>query len=261
MVGEKVTSFPEISASAVSASDVIYIVNGGASRKITLTEFVKWSIANGLVGTVNGRTGTVTLSASDVGLGNVPNIYPITSITAGGITLVGDIVLTTADGLTTSVASATKTITIGVGSLKIPWGSMTGSISNQTDLAAALTNVGVQLSPRYMGTPDFGYPVSATIPVTGGTVQFLAEDYNHCWLDIDCPAHVTVNIPLNLAPNQTYIGKMLEVRQNNSAGSIAIGHDGGVTMNEPYGGGYTNTYMVGQRIQLVCYDTNKWEYR
>ena len=260
MQGEKVSSLPSVSSSDVSGSDVFYIVNALSSRKISVSELATWLKQNGLVGSVNGRVGSVTLSASDVSLQNVPNVLPVTSITVSGVLLNGDIILKTANGLTvsTETVSGVPTLTIGVGTVTLPWGSMIGNINNQPDLISRLNAVGILNPPRYMSATATG---SNYMPITGGTTNFIADDLNCLWVNIDCPVGVSANIPLNLAPTTAYIGKMLEVRHHNPIGTIHITKDSGVTLNSPYGSAYESTTTMGQVIQLICIGINSWEYR
>ena len=259
--GAKVSSFIPVSASQAFPTDSLYIVSNNLSCQISLYELVAWMRTNGLVGTLNGRGNQVTLTSSDVGLNNVTNVTPVTSITVSGVTVNNGIAFQTADGLTANtIISTTRTLTLGIGNIKIPWGSMNSIFEEQGDLSGKLASVGIQLPPRYLATT--GVPVSATIPVTGGSVYFIKQDLTNMWVDVDCPAHVEMIIPYNLAPSDSYIGITLEVRQNNPLGSVSIFSDSVfVNINNPYGTIYNTTNGVGQRIKLICVSANVWEYR
>jgi len=97
--------------------------------------------SNSPVSSVAGKTGVVTLDRNDVGLGNVDNTSdsdkPISSATQTGL-----------DGKQNTLVSGTNIKTVnsqsllGGGDISITsaaaWGSVTGTLSNQTDLQNAL---------------------------------------------------------------------------------------------------------------------------
>jgi hypothetical protein len=194
-------------------------------------------LTHNVVTTVNGKTGTagvVSLAASDVGLGNVPNISPVASINS----LNGALTLAAGTGLALSVVG--NTLTLNIGALSLPWTSLSGDPLSNTALASALATVGVQTAPR-------------TVTASG---NFTSADLHSLWVNVDVSAAAVMTVPAGLGG---VVGSMLEVRQG-GAGPVSITSAAEVTLFVPYGA-ITNTQYLGQRIQLICTGVDSWEYR
>jgi hypothetical protein len=260
MQGEKLSSFIPVSASQLFNTDLLYLINNNNSTKITLPETIDWLNSNGIVGMMNGRYGNVALSAIDFNLDLLTNKYPVTSLSSSGTTLIGNANISAAAGLSikTTIGS-TKTVTVGVKDMFIPWSSLIDSIYKQGDLSGRLASVGIQNPPRYItqAVDVFHQPSSS-----GGMVDFIVEDFSNRWVEIWVAGDVEINIPYNLAPYDSYAGLVLEVRQGLSNGTVAINTDSSlVSISNPYGTIYDKTNAFGQRIQIVCVGANSWEYR
>lgn len=126
MADKKITDLPVLPiGNIIPATDVIPVVNGGITKQVTLADAViaTFDALDPGVTSVNGRTGIVTLTSTDVGLANVNNTSdankPVSTaqqtalnlklnssaVSAYGLTLVDDLTATAAR--TTLGASAT----------------------------------------------------------------------------------------------------------------------------------------------------------
>jgi hypothetical protein len=215
-------------------SDTLYCVNGGTSKSLAIQVLRDTLTANGMVSAVNGKTGNVSLSKADIGLSNVPNAIPVNSL--NGL----NAAVTLANGSGIQIDILGQTITISVANLQIPWGSINGDITDQTDLISLLATVGVQQNPR----------------TVTDSANFNIGDLSRLWVNVDSPTDAVMTIPLSLG---AVIGSMLEVRQC-GIGGISIATAAGVTLFSPYGI-TTTTSHLGQRIQLICLGPDSWEYR
>ena len=107
-------------------------------------------ITSGAVASVNGQTGVVVLTKSDVGLSNVDNTSdlnkPISTATQLALDGKADISHTQALSTITQSGASTGQVPIWNGSAWVPgvpagtatWGGISGVLSNQTDLQSAL---------------------------------------------------------------------------------------------------------------------------
>lgn len=235
MTGVKVSALSP--ATAPGLQDSTYLVNGGNPRNLTLGALITFLESQGLVASVNGHAGVagaVTLVKSDVGLGNVPNVNPVVSLNslAGAVTLAGG------SGITLTIQG--NIVTISIGTLQIPWGSMTGTLANQADLSAVLASVGIQQGIR-------------AVTAAG---NFLPADPSNLWVSVNSSTPVSMNMPVGVGQ---VIGSLIEIRQA-GAGIVAITSDLGVVIFTP-NGSLTTTGGIGTRLQLVCIGTDAWEYR
>lgn len=235
MAGTKVSQLS--AATNPSVSDLLYLINAGNPRSITLSAFISFLLANNIVTSVNGHTGVsgaVTVTKADVGLSLVPNAVPVGSVN----TLTGAVVLAAGNGI--ALTPVGNTITLNVSGLTNAWGSMTGSITNQGDLAAQFASLGVQQGIRAVTVSS----------------NFLSTDITNLWISCNSALAMTMNIPIGLG---TAVGALIEVRQAGS-GVVTIISDVGTTLFAPNGIA-TSTAGVGTRIQLVNIGTDSWEYR
>lgn len=107
-------------------------------------------ITSGAVASVNGQTGVVVLTKSDIGLGNVDNTSdldkPISTATQLALDGKADTAHTQALSTITQSGATTGQVPIWNGSAWVPgvpagtatWGGISGTLSNQTDLQSAL---------------------------------------------------------------------------------------------------------------------------
>ena len=244
MTGVKVSAL--LPAVNPTGADITYLVNAGSPRSLTLSALLTYLLAQTVVTTVNGRpgaNGAVNITKGDIGLPNVPNVNPVTTLNA----LAGGVTIAAGNGI--SVSAAGSNITINVSGLTLPWGSFTGTVSAQTDLAALLASAGIQMGVRTLTVSTS----SASLQSAG---NFIGTDVAALWNNVSCPTSVSVNIPVGLGAS---VGALLEVRQTGS-GAVTVTGDVGVTIFSPIGRP-TTTIGIGTRMQLVCIGTDAWEYR
>lgn len=241
MAGTKVSQL-EL-ATSVDNDDLLYIVNNGAPRKITTSSLaaVVKSLAQ-LVSSVNGEvpnaSGGVTLTKDDLGLGNVPNVAPVTEINSltGSINIIpkvnGGLVVTTGGGsIEVSIDPA----------YEFTWDNLSGNPLNNLQLSTVLAGVGVLTNPTLLDSAPY------TITV---------DHAKSMWVNVSSPTDILVDIPvLDLS-----IGSVLELRQEGT-GTVGITYNNQyMTVNVPTGSVIT-TSGRGTRIQLVYLGANAWEFR
>ena len=241
MAGTKVSQL-EV-ASNVDADDLFYIVNNGAPRKITTASVatIVRSLA-ALVNKINGKTadgtGAVTLTKSDVGLSDVPNILPVTSINA----LSGPLDLIPKVGGGLSVTTGTNTIEVSIDSAySFTWDNLTGDPLANQQLSTVLAGVGVLSNPMRLDAAPYALTIAHTKTM---------------WVDVASPIDVLVDVPiLDIA-----IGSVVELRQA-GAGTVGLTYNNQyMTVNVP-NGSVIQTSGIGTRIQIVYLGGDAWEYR
>lgn len=245
MSGTKVSQLS--SATTVALTDITYLVNGGNPRSLSLAALIQFLLSQNVITTVNGHSGVagaVTLAKSDIGLANVPNVIPVTSLNS----MTGAVTVTAGTGLT--ITPSGNTIAVGVSpTLALPWGALSGTIANQYDLATMLAAAGIQQGVRTITVTSF-----STSTQSGG--NFLPADPATLWTNVNCPSAISVNIPAGMG---SIVGALLEVRQVGS-GPVSITNDPSVTLFSPIGVP-TKTIGIGTRMQLVNIGPDSWEYR
>jgi hypothetical protein len=240
MTASKVSEM--LAATSPATTDLLYLVNSGNPRKITLGSLADFlTSAKTFVTSVNtltGVNGAVTLTKSDIGLGNVPNVNPVTTLNS----LSGAALIAAGDGLSVTIVG--QTITIAVSDLTLDWSALTGDWTSQTALATALANVGVQIAPR-------------TIDSSSADLLLTITDCTRQWVDVDFTVPTQLILPTMSAP----LGSMIELRQASADGVVTVtAQDGGTVINQPANTFYA-TAGLGTRIQLVSLGSNAWEFR
>jgi hypothetical protein len=198
-------------------------------------------VSKGFVKTINGistTNGAITLTKTDVGLTNVPNVNPVQTINSLNGTV------TVAAGADIIVASSGSTITVGVNpNIEIDFSQITGDISSNTPLSVALAGVGVQTAPRTINTS------------TGNTLLQLS-DTSAVWVNADFGNDTTLMLPNLNAP----VGALIEVRQA-GLGKLTIMPQSVETVISTPIGSWTTTNGAGTRIQIVHVGGNVWEFK
>lgn len=241
MAGIKVSQLE--TASNVDGDDLLYIVNNGAPKKISTADLagVVRKLAS-LVGKVNGVApdvaGLVTLTKSDVGLGSVPNVSPVTSVNeiAGAITIfpkVGGGLVVTSDGTSIEIAIDPA--------YSFSWANIAGDPLTNSQLAATLAGVGV---------------LSAPLALNAAPYELSHAHTKALWVNVSSPTDVLVNLP----PLDVTVGTIIELRQE-GRGKVGVTYDNQyLTVNIPPGS-VTETSGRGSRIQIICLGSNAWEFR
>lgn len=241
MAGIKVSQLE--TASNVDGDDLFYIVNNGAPKKINtfdLATVIKKLVL--LASKVNGvaadATGLVTLTKTDIGLGNVPNKAPVTTVNE----LVGDLTIFPKVGGGLEVASNDTSIEIAIDpEYTFSWSNIAGDPLSNAQLATTLAGVGVLTEPVAMNTAPYE----------------LNESHSKAlWVNVSSPTDILVNLP----PMNVTVGTIIELRQEGT-GKVGITYDNQyLTLSIPIGS-VTETSGRGSRIQIICLGSNAWEFR
>jgi len=248
MAGSKVSEL--LASSALGDNDLLYVVNSGNPRKLTVSALTSHLVnVEGVATSVNGKTatdGAITLVKGDLALGNVPNVNPVTTLNA----LSGAVVIT--PGANATVQVQDNNIAVGVSpDLTLDWGKVTGDLSSNITLTAALAQLGLQNPPRQVVID--GYETQEQLEAKR---LLLDTDVSAHWVNVNSTVDVVMSIPLADVP----VGSLLEIRQAGtgkvSVNTLALQ----VAISQPFGT-TVQTNGVGTRIQLVSLGNNAWEYR
>ena len=236
MSGVKVSELTN--ASALSITDLLYLVNSGNPRKLTLNDLILFFKAQtGLTVSVNGIASVnnaITLDKASLALGNVPNVNPVTSLNA----LSGAAVLVSDGSLVVSVSGQNISFKVNP-EFTLDWSKLTGSWETQAQLAAALASVGVQLTPR-----------------TTSTTVVLSDDILRQWVNVDVAVETQMIVPSSM---NAAIGALIEFRQIGQ-GAVTVTGDAISLVTQPVGSKYKTT-GIGSRIQIVSLGGNAWEFK
>lgn len=248
MAGSKVSEL--LASSALTDTDLFYVVNGGNPRKLTVSALTSHLVNNkGVVTSINGKTattGTVTLVKSDLGLGNVPNVNPVTTLN----TLSGAVVITA--GANATVQTDGNNIAVGVSpNLTLDWGKVTGDLSSNITLLAALAQLGLQEPPRQVVIDG-----TETQEQLEAKLLLSSTDVSVHWVNVTSTTDVVMYIPSGDVP----VGSLLEIRQAGSGRVTVNTLSIPVSITQPFGTTF-QTNGVGTRIQLVSLGNDAWEYR
>ena len=243
MAGTKVSQLPF--ANDPSANDITYIVNSGNSRQISLGELTNYLLTNSnVVTSVNGiiaSNNAITVTKADVGLGNVPNVIPVTSLNTltGNASIVG-----TTSQINISVSNEDIIMSIDP-SYTLDFSHITGDWTSQSGLVSALSTIGLQTPPREININT--------------SLALESSDISALWVDCNFENNTSVVLtPLNIA-----VGALIELRQaGNGIITVVPGLGASNTyplINIPVGAfGFTNG--IGTRIQISSLGGNTWEF-
>lgn len=243
MAGTKVSELN--AASSISNTDLFYIVNNGSPRNISisaLSDFVKTH--TNLINNINDITTTnnsITITSNTVGLGNVPNVNPVTSVNAlhGNLNITGN-----TSQINVITSNTSNSITIAIDSnFTIPFSKISGAWEDNASLLSGLASVGAEMAPR-------------TVNSSSNSYSLVLSDLNLLWINADFMSNTELTISSINAP----VGALLEVRQAGSGQVTVINGDANTLINYPYGT-WSWTNGVGTRIQLVSLGANAWEYK
>jgi hypothetical protein len=230
------------SATTLLNTDFTYLVNNGSPRKLTLQKLIEFiSSQTEFVKTINGVSATeniLTLTKANIGLGDVPNTNPVTSLN----TVKGDITLSGATNkIDITISDHTFTFTVSP-NFTLDWSKLTGSWVTQTALATTLSNLGAQIDIRVVDSSS--------------GVALILDDIKRTWVD----ANFLTDTELTLSAIGASAGAMIEIRQKGAGKVTVVSGDAYTFINTPYGT-WSQTNGVGTRIQLVCLGNNVWEFK
>ena len=241
MAGTKISQLAP--ASNVIASDVLYLVNNGNPRKITLENlFTFLKSHTEVIVTLNGHgasNNALTLTKADIILDQVPNVSPVTTLNGanGAVNILG-----ASNQL--SITNVGKNITVGVANtFNLDFSKVSGNWQDNPSLSTALSNLGAQTLPR-------------TLNSSSSSLDLIIEDTISLWVEADFTGTTNLTLPsLNAS-----IGAMIEVRQKGLGVIGILSGDAYTFINTPYGT-WDVTRGVGTRIQLVHLGDNVWEFK
>ena len=160
-----------------------------ADAQVASIAFVNAAIVGGVAGvaTVNGRGGSVTLTSADVGLTNVDNTSdvnkPVSAATSTALALKANLASPALTGTPTAPTATVGTNTTQVATTAFvlanggggggTWGTITGTLSSQTDLNTALGLKAPLASPALTGTPTAPTASNGTNTTQVATCAFV----------------------------------------------------------------------------------------
>lgn len=240
MAGTKVSLLNN--ATDLQDTDVLYIVNNSNPRKLSLGALNDYVLTNtGAINVINGVNSinnAITLTKSNIGLSNVPNISPVTSINTfnGNLQILGST-------QEIDIDNTGSTITLSINpNFSLDFSKITGTWQDQPSVSSALSSVGVQSSP---------------ISLNANTSLVLDNEHSLC-LWVDC--NFQSNTAVLLSDFNPVIGTLIELRQA-GLGTVTVQPlDGNEFIFYPYGT-WSHTNGIGTRIQIVCIGNNHWEFK
>lgn len=238
MAGTKVSQLAD--AADIGLSDLLYLVNSSSPRKLTLQSLINFLTSQHFITSINGlqvSDGSLEMTKSDIGLANVPNVNPVTTLNtlSGLVNIVGD------SDISVDVVGSNINLSFA-NTLSIPFSKLTGDISDNPALAAALATVGIQQPSREIN------------PSTSTALEAL--DASRLWVNVVYGTPVTLTLSALNLPE----GAIIEIRQGGSGAVSVTEGDGATTIQRP-DSIMDVTAGIGSRIQLISLGGNAWEFR
>lgn len=151
MTDTKISSLPD--ATTLDGTEIAPIVQAGTTVKVALSDIA--ALASAPVSSVFGRTGAVVAASNDytfAQIGSTPTTlagYGITDAMSNPMTVAGDLIVGGSSGTPTRLGVGTDGYVLKMVSgtptwvsseAGVAWGAITGTLSDQTDLATALND-------------------------------------------------------------------------------------------------------------------------